>query len=325
MILADRCQVAIKQEATAGTPETLAAADVIISTDRPSWEPTAELTPRGFMSKTFSPRGSVVGARMAKISFKQYLAGTTGAPLGGNPSPFTVPFKGCGMDVVYSGVNPNEIATWAPSMSQIVDTTTGAYCTVAIYRDGKQYKIHGAVGDLTLTFDRGVPTLAEYAFQGQYNTPTDVGLLTPTYSTVVEPPFLGATMSVLGYASALIKGITLKLNNKIAMRPSPATLSGYFSAQIVDRKPTFTIDPEEELAGTKDWWAAWVAGTTGSISTGIFPSNGSNYNQFSLTIPLAQATKITWADREGVGVAQIEGDCRANSDAGDDEFTLVQT
>jgi len=324
MLLMDRCQVAIKQEAAAGTPEALAAANVVITTDRPTWEPTAEFTERNVLTKSFSPRGAVVGARMAKISFKQYLSGTTGAPTSINEAPWAIPFRGCGMDVVYSGTTPNEIGTWAPSMSQIVDTTTGVYCTVAAYRDGKQYKIHGAVGDMTLTFKRGVPVLAEYSFTGQYNTPTDIALLSPTYPAVVEPPFLGATLTVLTF-SAKIDTLVVKLNNKIAMRPSPNTLSGYFSAQVTDRKPTFTIDPEEELAGTKDWFNEWITGATGSVTTGVFPSNGSNYNQFNLTIPKAQYTKPSQSDRDGVSVIGIEGTCVANSDAGDDEFTFVQT
>lgn len=325
MLLANRCQVCIKQEATAGTAETLAAANVILTTDLPSWDPAVEMTERNAMTASLDSRGAVVGSRMGKISFKQYIRGTAAAPTGGNQSDFAIPFIGCGLGVTYSGTTPNEIGTWAPSVTNAEDNTTGSYCTVAIYRDGKQYLLHGAVGDLSLTFEVGKPILAEYDFTGILNTPTDVALLVPTYPTVVEPPFLGAALTVQGFATAKIKSLTLKLGNSIAMRPYPNTLTGFFTAQITGRKVTFSLDPEEELAATKNWFSEWLAGTTGSIATGIFPSNGTNYNQFSLTIPKAQYMKGGYADRDGVATVPIEGIAQANSDAGEDSFSLVET
>lgn len=325
-LLASRCQVAIVQEAVAGTAETPANGNVILTNGAPTFELTPTVTDRQAMGATLSKRGSVIGARMAKISFRQYLRGTATAPAGGNQSDFAIPFKGCGLDVAYSGGSPNEIGTWKPSSTLVVDETTGAYCTVAIYRDGKEYKIHGAVGNLKLTFDVGVPVLAEYEFTGVANTPTDVALKSPTYSTVVEPPFQGAALSLIGsYTTAKIKTLTLDLGNRIAMRPYPNTTTGFFTAQIVDRAPVFTLDPEEELAATANFWNQWLSGTLGSITTGTFPSNGTNYNQFNLTIPNAQYTKGGLADRDGVGTMPLEGQCRANSDTGEDEFTLVQT
>lgn len=325
-LLASRCQVAIVQEAVAGTAGTPGNADVYLTTGAPTFELTPTTTDRQAMTASLSPRGSVVGARMAKISFKQYLRGTATAPSGGNPPDFTVPFKGCGLDVAYSGGSPNEIGTWKPSTTLVVDETTGAYCTVAVYRDGKEYKIHGAVGNLKLTFDVGVPVLAEYEFTGIANTPTDVALKSPTYSPVVEPPFQGAALSMIGsFTTAKIKTLTLDLGNQIVMRPYPNTTTGFFTAQIAGRRPVFTIDPEEELAATKNWWLDWLNGTTGAITTGVFPSNGSNYNQFNLTIPKAQYLKGGLSDRDGIGTMPLEGVCVANSDAGEDEFTFVQT
>jgi hypothetical protein len=109
------------------------------------------------------------------------------------------------------------------------------------------------------------------------------------------------------------------------MRPYPNSLSGFFTAQITRRATKFTFDPEEELAATKDWFNEWLAGTTGSITTGTFPSNGTNYNQFNFTMPKAQYSKVGHAEREGLTTSPIEGVPLLNSDAGDDDWTLVQT
>ena len=325
-ILASRCQVAIKQEAVAGTAQTLAAADVVLTTDLPTFTPDVEIADRAALSAALSPRGVVTGARMAKIAFKMNLRGLATAAVDPTNLPdFSVPFRGCGIQLAVSGTTPNEITTFTPSSSLISDETTGAYCSLAIYRDGKQYLIHGAVGELSITWKRGAPTLAEFEFTGVYNAPTDVALLVPSYTTVVEPPFASAALTVLGFTTAKIDQLTLKLNNAITMRPYPNNASGFFTAQITGRRPTLSFAAEEELAATKNWWGEWIAGTTGSIATGTYPSTGSNYNQFSFTAPKAQYTGVKHDSRDGIAASTIEAVLQANSSAGDDEFSLVQT
>lgn len=326
-MLRARTQIAIKQEANAGTAETLLAANVMLHTDVPEWDPDVSLTPRAAMSASLSPRGSVIGTQAAKIRWKQFLRGTTGAPVASSNEPdFSVPFKGCGAQITVSGGAPNEQSSFKPTSSLVVDETTGAYCTVALYEDGKIYKIHGAVGNCTLTFTVGSPVLAEFEFTGIYNAPTDGSLLSPTYPAVVEPPFASAALSVIGsFTTAKIKTLTLNFGNEIGIRPYPNTASGIFSAQITSRHPTGTMDAEEVLAATNNYFSQWLAGTTGAITTGVFPSTGSNYNQLQLTIPKAKYTKVGHGDRDGITTAPLEFECLANSDAGDDEWEFIQT
>lgn len=325
-ILRARTQIAIKQEAVAGTAETLAAANVVLHTGPPEWDPDVQVTPRAAMSASLSPRGSVLGTRAAKISWKQYLRGTVGAPvITTNESDFYTPFRGCGASPTVSGGSPNEQASFKPTTSLVVDETTGAYCTVAMYEDGKRYMIHGAVGNCKLTFSVGSPVLAEFEFTGVYNAPTDTALLSPTYAAVIEPPFGSASLTVLTYASARLKTLTLDFGNTISMRPDPNSANGLFTAQIVSRNPTGSFDPEEVLAGTKNYFQEWIAGTSGAITTGAFPSVGSNYNQFILNIPAAGYVKVGRGDRDGIATAPIDYECRANSSAGEDEWELIQT
>lgn len=325
-ILSKRQQIAIKQEATAGTAETLAAANVVLHTGVAEYEPDVAVTPREAMTASLSPRGSVMGSRAAKIRFKMFLRGTATAPVASSNEPdFSVPMKGCGVGITVSGGSPNEQSSFKPLTSSVVDETSGAYCTVALYEDGKRYLIHGAVGNCVLTCTVGQPVLAEFEFTGVYNVPTDTALVVPTYPTTIEPAFLGASLSVLGYTTAKINALTLNFGNEIAMRPNPNAAAGFFSAQIVGRKPTGTFDPEEVLAATKNWFNEWLAGTLGSITTGVFPSGGTNYNQLQITIPNAGYTKVGLADRDGIATAPIEFEARANSDAGEDEFEIVQT
>jgi hypothetical protein len=322
-LLADRCQVAIKAEAVPGTAETLAAANVILCTERPTWDAEPEMIPRNALTASPSQRGFVVGSRMAKISFKMFQRGTTTAPTDpGNLPDWIVPARSCGLVAAVSGGSPNEITTVTPAS---LATATQLAATVALYRDGKQYLIHGALGNIKKTYTVGSPVLLEFEFTGIYNTPTDVSLLVPTYPTVVEPPFLGAALTVLGFATPKIKAMTLDLGNKIAYRPYPNTTTGLLTAIITGRDPSGSIDVEEELAGTKNWFNEWVGGTLGSIATGTFPSSGSNYNQISDTYPNVQYKKVGHADRDGYLISPIEFQPRANTDAGNDELSWVQT
>jgi len=329
-LLRSRQQIAIKQEATAGTAETLALANVVMHSGVAEWEPDVVETPREAMTASLSPRGSVTGAQAAKIRFKMYLRGsyshTTGAviaPSAGVTDPdFAVPMKGCGLaQTVSAGVS----YTYTPSSTTVGDETTGAYCTVALYEDGKVYKIHGAVGNVVLTFQVGMPILAEFEFTGLYNAPADLALIASVvYPTFAEPPFLSAAFSIIGsFTTAKIQNLKLDLGNQIGMRPYPNTATGFFTAQISGRKPAGSFDPEEMLAATKNLFADWIAGTAGAITTGTFPSTGTTFNKFSLTIPNAMYVKVGRADRDGVGTAPVDFECMANSAGGDDEFTLV--
>lgn len=324
-LLMDKRQVAIAQEAAAGTAEVLVAGDVVLTTGLPTWDPDLMVTPRALLTKSLSPRGHVVGTRAAKISFAMFLRGLSGAPTDpGNLPDFTIPFRACGAEVVVSGSPTDEQAAYTPSSSLIVDATSGSYCTIATYLDGKRFQIYGACGNCRLTFTDGAPVLAEFEMQGVYSTPTDVALLTPTYTTVLEPAFKDAAVSILGFTPK-VGQIVLDFGNEVVMRQDPNDPAGFFSAQIVRRNPTLTIDPEEELAGTKDWHAAFVDSTLGAITTGVFPSGGTNYNQLQLTVPNGQLTKASIGDRGGMATAPLEFTCRANNDAGENEWEFLVT
>ena len=334
-ILTGRQQIAIKSEATAGTAETLAAANVVLTTGAAEWSPEVAMTPRSAMTASLSPRGSVVGSQSAKISFKMFIrpnfTSGTAVTTTATEGDFSVPLKGCGVTVAYSagGGSPNEFATYTPSSSHVVDETSGVYSTVALYEDGKVYKIHGAVGNCVLTFNVGQPVLAEFEFTGCFNAPIDGALLVPTYSNVVEPAFLSAALSVFGsggaYTAAKISSLKFDLGNTIAMRPYPNTATGFFTAQITGRNPKGSFDPEEALAATFNPFAAWIAGTTGGITTGVFPSTGTNYSTMNFTVAKASYTKVGLADRDGVASAPVEFEAQATLAAGEDEWSLVCT
>lgn len=321
-LLADRCQVRIKAEAVKGTAEALADANIIMCTDRPVWDPNVEMIPRNVLTASPDSRGAVPGTRMAKISFKMFQRGTTGAIADpANLPDWTVPVRSAGCIATVSGGGGSEIMTVTPAS---LAAATQIPCTIAILRDGKEYKIHGAQGNVKKTYTVASPVLLEFEFTGIFNTPTDVALGTPVYPTVVEPYFAGAALTVVGFATPKIKSMSVDLGNKITISPYPNTATGLFYAVITGRDIKGSIDVEEELAGTKNWHSEFLAGTTGSIATGAFPSTGSQYNKINDTYPKVQYLKTGHADRDGIVTTPIDFVPRANTDAGNDSFSWVQ-
>src|SRR6267378_1988382 len=156
-ILSSKSQVAIKIEAVPGTAEALAAANVILTTDLPTFEAGPTIIERNALSASFDERGVVVGARMGKIAFKMFMRGLSAASGSGNPTDFDTPLRCCSTNVVYSLTTPNEIATY-----NFTSSPTTNYATIAIYRDGKVYQIFGAQGNCVMTYKVGHPV--ELAF-----------------------------------------------------------------------------------------------------------------------------------------------------------------
>ncbi len=333
-MLTGRAQIAIKQEANAGTAETLAAADVILQRGMSEYTAEIEEIPREAMTSSLSDSGSVFGLRPARIKFSMFLRGSynhsTGASAavvaGSTEADWHVPMLGCGAASTVSGGAGSEQNSYKPSSTTISDETTGACCTVGFYLDGKRYMIHGAQGNCVLTFTVGQPVLAEFDFLGVYNEPTDTALLSAVYPTVIEPSFLGASLSIpTSMTTAKVRSMKLDLGNTITLRPNPNSTTGLFAAQITRRRPVGSLDPEEVLAATENFWNHWTSGTTGALDSGVFPSNGSNNNQLQLTIPKAQYIKAGLADREGLATVPLDFLCVRNSAGGNDEWELIQT
>ncbi len=321
-LISEKNQIAIKVETTAGTPIALALADVVLTSELPTFTPEIEFTERLAQSASLSRLGGVAGARMAKIGFKMFLRGTTLAPVAVTNIPdFDVPLQGCGIVGVVDQPGAGEIE-YQPSSTTITDETSGAYCSVGIHLDGKLYSISGAIGTVTMTFTRGAPVVLDFEFTGVYTDPVLATLLVPVYGgPAAPPPFLDASPTVLGFA-AKFNELVLNTGNTVVMRPDPGDVSGYHTAQITSRNATLTIDPEEEVPATQNWWTDLTGETVGVVTTGDFPSGGTTFNMFKLNCPKAQLSSVGLGDRDGVAITPLEFALQRDNDAGDNEWAL---
>lgn len=320
-----RTQLVFKAETTPGTAEVLdsgtgltANAEMIMANDV-VWEPDIRQTPRNAATSSFSSRGSVPGGGACKVTFKMDLRGRTSAFSSSVLPDCALPMRACCASVVFSGPAGSEIVTVAP-----VDTPA-SWFTIGKFMGGKLHRMAGSLGNCKITYENKTPVVAEFEMMGVYVAPSDVPLRTTglALSSPMPPPYLSAATSILGLTTPLIKTLTLDFGNQIGLEDDPNSAQGFYRAFLGGRQPTCTVDPESQLVGTKNYFSELTVGTTGPITTGTFPTSGTQYNKQNLNMPNCQYLKAPYADRDGLSVHNIDFIPRANSDAGADEWSIV--
>jgi hypothetical protein len=307
-MLTQRVQIACEIEASEGVAETLEGADVFLAFN-PSFTPSIEAHERNPVRSVLSPHGSVFGKRSAKLSFDVELVGTAAA---GAAIHYSDALKACGVAETLVAVTS---ATYKPASASISSVT------LAMYMDGKIYKMWGARGTAKLVLEAGKPGIISMEFTAADWSEADGALLTTgvTYNAIKPPTFQGATLTVDTYA-AIVSRVEIDMGNTVALRPSANASSGHISAVITDRKPTISFDPENVLVATKDFLGPWRSGSELAFSLAMGATAG---NIFTITAPKVQYQTVGLTDRDGVSVLNVSGLLCLN--AGDDEWVIAIT
>jgi hypothetical protein len=117
--------------------------------------------------------------------------------------------------------------------------------------------------------------------------------------------------------------LSFDLGNTIAMETDPNTATGMYRAALVGRAPTGSLDPETLLVASKNYFNEWISDTEGAITTGTFPSTGTQYNKLNFTNAAAKYIKGGRGDRGGLSIVPLDYEAQENADAGNDSFSLV--
>lgn len=305
-LIAKRAQLAAKVESVEGTAEALTATEAIL-VGNAKYEPEIKMTARPAASASLSPFPKVAGSRSAKLTFEMELKGSGTA---GTAPEAGVPLKGCGFA---EAVSAEVSVTYTPASSSIPSLTLGWYM------DGKKYLMAGARGSVKLDLKAGEPGKFSFEFTGTAIDDADVALLSPTYDATTPPAFLSASFT-LDSVAAVIEGLSIDMANSVALRPSANAAQGFVSAVITGREPKLTVNPEDVLVATKDWWAKWEAGSLVALSAVVGATAG---NICTITAPKVQIQSAKPGERDGVGIQDME--CGLFRNAGDDELSLVFT
>ena len=208
------------------------------------------------------------------------------------------------------------------STSAVYAPVSSGFESVTIYRyhDGKLHKFTGCVGNVSLSQETGNFHVFTFNMVGHFVSETDVALATPSYDTTVPIPAIGGTFSIASYG-AVIGTLNIDMGNTIATPPDYNQTDGYGKCQITDRKVTGSIDPEDVLVATHDFYTKFTAGTAMAMTTSaIGPAAG---NKMALSLPAVVYTGVSEGDRDGVRTRLLEFE--ANESTGDDQITITFT
>jgi hypothetical protein len=104
-----------------------------------------------------------------------------------------------------------------------------------------------------------------------------------------------------------------------AKRPSLSSATGVAGFEITGFNPKITVDPECQVETSYAFRTDQLA-TTRALTVLATRAAG---NIFTLNVPAFNITKIDYADRDGVLVEKLEGECTASS--GNDALNIVVT
>ncbi len=180
--------------------------------------------------------------------------------------------------------------------------------TVAVWEDGIQYAIKGAVGNVKLACKMGEPMAWEFSFKGAYVAPAADTFPAASTSALAPPTFLGAVLNVQGFA-AVFTEFTVDLGTDVQNSENANDSSGIRGSVAVDRRIVATVNPEMELPATgstpHDFFGKWRSGATGTLGFGPLPAAGAGLRMtFAATLAQYRAPKM--GERNGMRALDIE-------------------
>lgn len=301
--------LAMKVEATEGTPETLAGADCFLIRNASLTPLAGNTASREFVRETFGNYGTIQLDQHIELTFETEFSPSGTA---GTAPPYSAALLGCAMEETVVALTS---AAYNP-ISAGMDSTT-----IEVFLDGIKHVMAGCRGNVSLNLARGsLPTL-NWTFMGSYAAPTDATPLTPVFTdwkVPVGPSSLNTPTVTLHGVSVCMESFTLDLANQIVFRDLPGCDP---KCLITDRKPSGTIVFEMTNVATK----AWVeAARTHALSSLTIQHGTAAGNIITVTAPQVSFGPPSFSDSDGVLMCSMPLVFEPTS-SGDDEIVLTYT
>jgi hypothetical protein len=305
-ILTQTALVMAKVETTAGTDAApTPAANAFLVVD-PVFSVNPTVLDRNFAKPDFSTYASVVGRKLASVTFNVPMSGSGIAAT--SPS-WAQLFAGCSM-VETTGTAPAS-KVWTPI------TANPKTLTIYVYYDGLLHKMVGCMGTFSINAEAGNFGMASFTFTGGYVTPIASTFPTTAVLQDVTPSQVElANLAYGGDASLVVNAFTMEMANNIVPRSDVNSANGFRGVRISGRNPTGGIDPETEV--TQSFWSSMETSALAAFSMRIGTVAG---NLVRVTAPKSQIVGVGYGDRDGLRNYDLSLAFRRN--AGNDEFTVA--
>jgi hypothetical protein len=289
-----------KLEVTAGTAETLTAADFNTRCFAPEVSPIFEVDDEGakFATGDHGETTSIIGAQSGTISFTEKLA--WGGAVTTIPNWFKW-FNACGYETqTYTSTG---IGLWPKKSCDCQSMTMWVIDIDRCYNPkGLAYKFAGCVGTVEFGCDGiGKPISAKFTFTGKLTEIADLSkqdleaLNVLTSPDTELPDKLLNTTLTFGATSFKISSYKLTAGNAVTPIINQADVTGYDTYGISARKPRFSCNP---LAGNlssnemDNVYTRITEETTGALVLTM--------QNMIIKAPVAQLLSATVANREGL-------------------------
>lgn len=308
-MLVKRHVLLAKAETVYSTDAAPTGVDDAVLVSNLSFSPAGQkMHARNVVTPTLGQLKQIYGGALIQFSFDVEVKGSGAAGTAPEYGPL---LQSCGMSET---VVASTSVTYAPASSAIKSAT------IWFYQDGKLHKATGCRGTFNFTAPVGGPAIIKFTMTGHFVSETDVALTAPTYDATVPVPVISAAFTIGAYA-AIITQLAFDMGNTVATPGDVNAADGYGQIQIIDRDVNGSFNPEDTLIATKDFRAAWRAGTELALATGVI--GGVAGNRWQLTMPQVCYRDVTPGERDGLSVLDIK--FGAAKSAGNDELTLAFT
>jgi hypothetical protein len=315
VFIEDKVTIGIKAETTAGTVAAPIAADYNIRVGGLTYDHVIAEYARKYASGNHSNDKSIMGKQTGTFSFHVDLAEGTAINA---RNPVYVLLQACGaLDTImtttgvkYTPYSPYDVKTVTVD---IVEKDEGLSPVQTVMR------FAGCMGNCRMNMQEvGQPIRLEFEMQGKLADIFDRAfgsIIAPAFVAVEPTRVLAATIT-RGAVVQSVETFVLDFGNDLQFKTDAADGTGVGHFYIAKRKPMLNIDPYLKTLAGDPAYTEWKAGTTALFTFTI--------GNFSITVPKAQYIGLKPAVRNGARTLQKSMLCVKNSDAGDDEWQLLQ-
>ena len=300
--------ILIESESTYGTNPSMAASTVVLVRDLNITPQSSDVVSRDVVRPFLGAFQQLLANTNVEVSFSVELAGSGTA---GTAPRYGDALKACGFSETIAS---NTSVTYAP--------VSTSFSSVSIHynTDGVRHIVTGCRGSFVINASVGeIPTI-DFTFTGIYNAPTDTALPTVTYGNQATPLIFkngNTTGFQLLSHSAALSSISMDIGNELVYRE---LVGGTKETLLVNRNISGTVSIEAMALGTKDYFTAALAETTGNL-TFLHGTTAGNKVQVSST--KADIGDVAYAEEDGIQMLEIPYTLVPT--AANDEVSIVYT
>jgi len=279
MFLGERFLILAKTETAYGVDAQPSPTTNAMLVSDANFDLIEEFKERKVYSQYFSQNGGLPLTKLAKISFKVELRGSTGAT---TPPDWACLAKAC---------NATENIGASDETYRFIETDfIQPSLTIYFYKDLLLHKMVGCRGTVKLSGAVNDVGYLEFSFTGMLSSITqELSFPSPNFTTIKPPLLNGMTVSIGGY-SLILKSFSIDPNIKLAERKDFTASKGVKEIVITDADGKFTCSVEAPDLSTANLFDIFANGTELSDTQLIYPGDTGG-KKLTITVEKLQLTK----------------------------------